>query len=279
MTRADNVATLGAHGVVREKAGADRIGESDDSPGSVSIGVLDLDLAERTRPYDTEAEPRLAVHVLHLPSGPVDLSALAGGDAGWLGLLILDGLLLAQLEDGRGHVGWLVGEDDLLRPWDMDEISLLKRVQWCALRPSRIALLDNEFGHRAGGIPVIAHGLLSRSARTAHWLLAKSLIVSCPLLEDRLVLLFALLAERWGRVTSDGISLDLPLTHQLLANLCGARRPSVTLSLHALQDDGVLTRRAHGGWLLRRVSPRHKGSRQSSWQSYADALGLRVPST
>jgi CRP-like cAMP-binding protein len=116
--------------------------------------------------------------------------------------------------------------------------------------------------------------VLSRSARTAHWLLAKSLIVSCPLLQDRLILLFGLLGERWGRVTPDGILLDLPLTHGLLATLCGARRPSITLALHVLQDDDVITRAGHGGWLLRRVELSYLEGRHASWQSYARTLGL-----
>lgn len=142
------------------------------------------------------------------------------------------------------------------------------------LRPTRIVLLDDEFGRRAAGIPVTARALLSRSASTAHWLLAKSLIVSCPLLEDRLILLFALLGERWGRVTSDGILLDLPLTHGLLASLCGARRPSVTLALHALQEEDVLTRADDGGWLLSPPDAARPCARPSCWQSYAEALGL-----
>jgi CRP/FNR family transcriptional regulator, cyclic AMP receptor protein len=156
----------------------------------------------------------------------------------------------------------------------MAELSLTRRAAWRVLRPTRIALLDDEFGRRAGGIPAIALGLLSRSTRTAHWLLAKSLIVSCPVLEDLVILLFALLGERWGRVTSEGIALDLPLTHKLLATLCGARRPSVTLALGALKDDDLVERASNGRWLLRRPGGGRPGGRQLCWERYADALGL-----
>jgi CRP/FNR family transcriptional regulator, cyclic AMP receptor protein len=179
-----------------------------------------------------------------------------------------------QLEEGRGHVGWLVGDDDLLRPWEMTDISLLRTVTWRVLRPTRIALLDEDFARRAGAVPRVAGELLSRSARTAHWLLTKSMIVSCPVLEDRLMLLFALLGERWGRVTPRAIRLDLPLTHSLLATLCGARRPSVTLALGALQADGVVTRADNGGWLLQGVGPGLANGHGSCQQSYARALGL-----
>jgi CRP/FNR family transcriptional regulator, cyclic AMP receptor protein len=242
--------------------------------GFIDVRELDLGLWEREAHDRSDLRRRLIARVLHVPAGPLDMSVVGDADDSWLGLLVLDGLLLAQLEEGRGHCGWLLGENDLLRPWDMQEVSLLKRPRWRVLQPARIALLDDEFGRGAGRLPVIAREMLSRSARTAHWLLAKSLLVSCPLVEDRLILLFALLGERWGRVTPDGVLLDLPLTHRLLACLCGARRPTVTLALHVLQEDGVLTRAARGGWLLRRVGLRRPDGRQSCWESYVNALGL-----
>lgn len=257
----------------------DPIPSSTRGRGFISVGELDLSLRERPSRANDDAGRRLSVRVHHSAPGPLDMSSVAGQHDGWLGLLILDGLLLAQLEEGRGHIGWLVGSNDLLRPWDMQEISLIRRATWRVLKPARIVLLDAEFGRQACGIPTVARELLSRSARTAHWLLAKSLIVSCPVLEDRLVLLFALLGERWGRVTADGILLDLPLTHGLLATLCGARRPSITLALHALQNDHALTRAASGGWLLHRVRPQRSEGSHSCWQSYADALGLAPAST
>jgi hypothetical protein len=83
--------------------------------GFVSVGELDVELRERTTIYDRDVGRRLLVRVLHLPAGPFDPSTVCG--RGWLGLLVLDGLLLVQLEEGRGHVGWLAGESDLLRPW------------------------------------------------------------------------------------------------------------------------------------------------------------------
>jgi hypothetical protein len=73
--------------------------------------------------------------------------------------------------------------------------------------------------------------------------------------EDRLLGVLWLLAERWGRVGGDGVRLPLPLTHRTLAQLVGAQRPSVTSGIGALEDGGRLARLEGGGWLLRGAPP------------------------
>jgi hypothetical protein len=244
-----------------------------DHPTPPQVVVLDPDLRERASTRAAPGEPGVKLRVLELGTGPFEFDLLLGERHGWWGVLVLDGLLLVQLEAGRGHVGWLVGESDVLRPWELPDISLTSRTSWQALKPTRMALLDDAFAHRPHAEALVP-ALLSRSAKTAHWLLAKSLIISCPVLEDRLMLLFALLGERWGRVTVDGILVDLPLTHSLLSTLCGARRPSVTLALGELRNDGIVERAATGGWLLTRLSSNERATRLSTWQSYASALGL-----
>ena len=51
---------------------------------------------------------------------------------------------------------------------------------------------------------------------------------------------FARLADRWGRVTPEGIVLELQLTHRVISELTGLRRPSVSLSLGDLERAGEL---------------------------------------
>jgi CRP-like cAMP-binding protein len=217
---------------------------------------------------------RLEASVIHLPPGKTDLSAIAGPARDWVGLLILDGLLLVELQAGRAQTGWLMGAEDLICPWDMDEISLTQSMSWRALTTVRIAVLDHDFSVRAGGIPVVARALVRKSARTTNWLLAKSLMLASPLVEERLLLLFALFGERWGTVSQAGVLVRIPLTHALLAALCGVRRPSVTLALHSLQASGLLTRTAEGHWLLRRRGGEGLEPLPSCWTQYVDALGL-----
>jgi hypothetical protein len=45
------------------------------------------------------------------------------------------------------------------------------------------------------------------------------------------------------------VHLDLPLTHEVLSHLVGARRPSVSGALTKLAAQGRLQRNA-GGWVL-----------------------------
>jgi CRP-like cAMP-binding protein len=57
------------------------------------------------------------------------------------------------------------------------------------------------------------------------------------------------LADRWGYVSPEGTILPLRLTHEVLADLVAARRPTVSSALSHLVRSG-LVRPAAKGWLL-----------------------------
>ena len=61
------------------------------------------------------------------------------------------------------------------------------------------------------------------------------------------------LAEDHGRVARDGVHLQLPITHELLAEMIGSARETVTRAVDALEQNGFL-RRQDRGYVLR-VSP------------------------
>lgn len=61
------------------------------------------------------------------------------------------------------------------------------------------------------------------------------------------------LARNYGRVALDGVRIDFPLSHTLLADMVGSSRETVTRSLDELQRDGFVARRGHNYRLL--VSP------------------------
>ena len=69
-------------------------------------------------------------------------------------------------------------------------------------------------------------------------------------MEHRLLLAFWYFAERWARVRADGLLVRLPLTHEQLGALIGARRPSVTTALSGLAAQGLLVPGRRGEWLL-----------------------------
>ena len=74
-------------------------------------------------------------------------------------------------------------------------------------------------------------------------------------MDRRLKALFWHLAERWGRVSGDGVIVPLALTHRILGQLVGARRPTVSTALSELAERDELTRRPDGSWLLRGDPP------------------------
>ena len=177
-----------------------------------------------------------------------------GQAPGDLGFLVLDGLLTRETLVGRHVTAELLGEGDLLRPWDHADgggSPISTAHAWRVLEPARLAVLDARFAAIAGRFPAITACLISRTLRRSRLLGLLLALSAMPRLDERLLTLMWALADRWGRVGPDGTTVPLPLTHATLAQLVGAQRPSVTSALKTLEEMGFLTRRADGhGWLL-----------------------------
>jgi Crp-like helix-turn-helix domain len=58
------------------------------------------------------------------------------------------------------------------------------------------------------------------------------------------------LARSYGHVVRDGIRIDFPITHALLAEMIGSSRETVTRALEELQREGVVVRRGSSYHLL-----------------------------
>jgi CRP-like cAMP-binding protein len=56
-------------------------------------------------------------------------------------------------------------------------------------------------------------------------------------------------------VHPDGVVVPLPLSHQRLADLVGAHRPSVTTAMGDLTRSGAISRRDSGEWVLHGTPP------------------------
>jgi len=106
------------------------------------------------------------------------------------------------------------------------------------------------FTSRAAEWPQIFGRIALRAVWRSHGLALNLAISHQGRIEDRLLLLFWHLAQRWGRVSADGVRLDLPLTHKTLAKLVSAQRPSVTNALGELRERRLLLRREDRSWLL-----------------------------
>lgn len=61
------------------------------------------------------------------------------------------------------------------------------------------------------------------------------------------------LARNYGRVGRDGIRIDFPVSHTVLAEMIGSSRETVTRALDELQRAGFVARRGHTYRLL--ISP------------------------
>ena len=102
----------------------------------------------------------------------------------------------------------------------------------------------------AVGAPLELAALLDRAARRAERLVVLQAIAHLTRVDDRLLALLWCLAERWGRVSPEGVLVSLRLSHRTLAAMVGARRPSVTTALGQLMARGEVERRADGEWIL-----------------------------
>jgi hypothetical protein len=173
-----------------------------------------------------------------------------GGPA--LGLLVLDGLLLRTVRLQDRDCPELLGAGDLLRPWDTPEgvSSLAPGTSWEVVVPTTIAVLDGTFAALACRFPAVVDNLLGRAVQRSRLLTLQLAIVHVRRAETRLLMLLWHLADRWGRVTPEGIHLPLPLKHELLAHLTGMRRPTASTALAHLVRTGALARRPDGSWLL-----------------------------
>ena len=177
---------------------------------------------------------------------------------GWLGLLVLDGLLVRQTEVNGLRCSELLGPGDLLRPWDETgtDATFESSAHWRALQPTRIALLDAGFARRAARWPSLTAELLQRTVARSRSLSVLLALTQARRADVRLRTLFWHLADRWGRVTPNGIVLPLSLTHDLIAQLTGLRRPSVSLTLGELERAGEIVRVGRARWILGDASAR-----------------------
>ncbi len=168
-----------------------------------------------------------------------------------IGLLVLDGLLLRRVGiDGRFGAE-LLGQGDLLRPWEGEHGSgsLTRTTGWRVLEPVRLAVLDEAAARRLAAYPELTGRLVGRALDRSRHLTVNMAIIHQARVHVRLHMMLWHLAERWGRVRSEGVFLPLTLTHSVLADLVAARRPTVTTGLAELYRLEVV-RSLPRGWLL-----------------------------
>lgn len=173
-----------------------------------------------------------------------------------IGLLVLHGLLIRRVGVGGGFGAELLGQGDLLRPWQGEgaQSTLSSTTGWRVLDDARIAVLDKHATARFARYPELTGRLVAKALERSRNLATAMAIAHHSRVEVRLHMLFWHLGDRWGRVRRDGVLLPLRLTHAILADLVSARRPSVSTALAEMTRQG-LVERIGTGWLLRGDPP------------------------
>ena len=222
---------------------------------TVAIALLDIDPdLGQLLPDDRReaARAELRAQLTTFPVGEWQTDRLKDADPTHLGLLIDDGVLAREvlLEDTVSTE--LLGPGDVVRPWLLvgPPQLLPATIRWNALTPVRAALLDRRVALALGRYPEVNAVIVDRTCERAQRLAITQAISQLNRVDRRLLALFWHLAERWGRVSPDGIVVPLALSHRLLGQLVGARRPTVSTALADLARDGQLARRDDGTWLL-----------------------------
>ncbi len=219
----------------------------------ISIVDADSDLGDLLDPMQLERARRDALtRVQRLSPGDWDARGAIVADSHHRGFMLIDGLMSRDVDVLGRRCCELLGHGDVMRPWSWDSEGshVQAEVGWKVLEPTRLAVLDNGLVQRMVPWPQLGVELFNRGTRRAHALAVALAISHHQRVDDRLLLTLWHLAERWGRVHTEGIVVPLPLGHQRLADLVGAHRPTVTSALGELQRAGSLDRRENGDWVL-----------------------------
>jgi CRP-like cAMP-binding protein len=103
--------------------------------------------------------------------------------------------------------------------------------------------------------PEVIGELAARLARRSTAGGLRLSLVQQPRLPTRVHLMLWHLADRFGRVHPDGVTLPVPLCHGLLSWLVGASRPAVCRAANELERAGLVAHRPDGTWWLDHQPP------------------------
>jgi CRP/FNR family cyclic AMP-dependent transcriptional regulator len=166
--------------------------------------------------------------------------------------MVLDGLLGRRVRVGPAVGTELLSCGDILRPWDEPSLwgMIPPELDWRVFRPTRLAVLDEPITTLIGRRPQLVvnfSGRFLRRARSVAYIMA---ISHHTRVEDKLLATLWHLASSFGRVTSEGVCIPFRLTHEVLGEILGAQRPSVTTAMRRLRDSGQVKRAVGGGYVL-----------------------------
>jgi CRP-like cAMP-binding protein len=229
-----------------------------DAPPTVASALdLDPDLATGIPPEELEkARGACRGALIRVSRGRCQIPMANPSGHGVWGFIVIEGLICRELSIRDNSMLEFLGPTDVLQPpMVRDGLAAGARVAITASTDAQLLAVGSALLRAAARWPSILAVVLQRLEAQRERLAFQGLIAHLPRAEHRLLLALAHLSERWGRVTPDGILVPLPLTHSLLGQMIGARRPTVTLAVRSLQNDGVIRRSDNRFWLLTDKAP------------------------
>ena len=193
---------------------------------------------------------RVSIRTLH--AGEWDADKMGHASPEHIGLLLLDGVISREVLVSDIVSTELLGRGDVVRPWriENDDTLLDHTVRWTVLSRTTAALLDRRFAAESGRYPEIGAAIVDRVNERAQRLAVTQAISQLNRVDRRLLAFFWHLADRWGRMTPEGVAVPLTLSHRMLGQLVGARRPTVSTALAELAKQELVHRRSDGTWIL-----------------------------
>jgi DNA-binding transcriptional ArsR family regulator len=194
-----------------------------------------------------------------------------------LGALLLSGYLVREIKVADRVSADLAGPGDLLCPahWEPSDGLFSYAVSWTALARTRLAVLDEIVCQHIAPWPEIGWALLERARRPGDRAALGRAVARSSTVEVRLLMSFWHWASSWSSVTGEGVRVDVPLSHERLARLIGASRPTITTAIGRLRTAGYLRQRRDGRWLL--VNPANGRPNSADGRPVVQTGRLHVP--
>jgi hypothetical protein len=189
---------------------------------------------------------------IELDPGPLLLDRLRDADGvrdQLHGFLVIGGSLTINLQMSGRTCTRLIGPRELVLLDGVQSDSIPINWEWAVLARARLLLLDGRLHSVARRWPPLLSAIIERAAQQTRNAFLQQAISQLPRVEERLLALFWSIADRQGVVRPDGVWLELAATHDSLAHMVGAQRPTVSLGLTRLSEGGLL-RSEGNGWLL-----------------------------
>jgi CRP/FNR family transcriptional regulator, cyclic AMP receptor protein len=217
-----------------------------------------FELARRLSPDERAELAAVTLPVVEVAEGPLELRAILDAHKAFA-VGVLGGLAVHVIQIGEQSGIQLLGPGDVLIQPNADPPSWVEDAAFRAPASMSLTLLGDDFLVAARRAPYLIPALYDCIADQMQRLGSQLVICQLPRVEQRVLAILWLLAETWGHVTPGGVRVPMALTHETLGGLIGARRPTVTLALGKLTEDGSVLRQ-ESGWLLLEPPPEPAGA-------------------